>query len=225
MVEKSRTPPHPQLLDHKHHTIYMEHSVRWIMLPQCLNLSLIHRHYLHQLHSLQQLPRVLTVNLPGLRSLMTRPSLGTFNLPCLLGHLVICLIMDLTGWAWQQIRREALLSLKMQRRNSHSHQLAQVCRLHMSCSIILIHHCLLDSSQQMDHRHTHLVWHQMLFHIHFWTMGTLRHRLCHLKEIYYQTAQAMVPLVTGVISHHKAAQTMIADYKNLNSSFQRFNIF
>lgn len=199
--------------------------MRWTMVPRCQNLSLIRRHSHHQRHWLQQLPLVLTVNPPGLHSLLTRPSLGTFNMPCLLAHLVTCLTMHLMGWVWQQIPREALHSAKMLRRNSHSHQLAQVRHLRMSCLITLIRHCLRDNRLEMDHRDTHLVWHQMLFLIHSWTMGILRHRLCRLKAIYCQTVQAVVPLVLGAISHRKAAQTMIADSRNLSSSFKRFNIF
>lgn len=208
-------PRRQQLLEHKLHTSYMDHTMSLTMVLQRRNLSLIHHHSHHQLHWLQRLPRVVTVNPVGPHSLLTRPNLGTFHTPCLLAHLATCLITHLMEWAWQQIPREALHSVKMLHQNGHSHQLAQVCHLRMSCLITLIRHCLRGNSLQMDHRDTHLVWHQMLFLIHFWTMGILQRRHCPLKEIYCQTVQAMVPPVLQAISHRKAAQTMIAERQEL----------
>ena len=187
--------------------------MRWIMVLRCLNLNLIRRH--SRLHWHQPLPQVVTVNPPGLRSRMTRPSLGIFSMPCLLARLVICLITHRTEWACQQIPREPLRSARMLRQNHHNHQSAQIRRLHRSCLITLIRLCMRDNNLEMDCRATHLVWHQMLFLFHFWTMGILRRRLCRQKEISCQTAQAMVLQVLEAISHRKAAQTMIADSKIL----------
>lgn len=187
--------------------------MRWIMVLRCLSLSLIHHHSRRHWH--QPLPPALTVNPPGLRSHMTRPSLGIFRMPCLLAHLVTCLITRRMEWACQQIPREPLRSARMLRQNRHNHQSALTRPLHRSCSITLIRHCMRDSSLGMDCRVTHLLWHQMLFRFHFWTMVILRRRPCRLKAISYQTAQAMVLRVLGVIFHRKAVQTMIADGKIL----------
>lgn len=187
--------------------------MRWIMVLRCQSLSLTHRRTRHHWH--QPLPPALTVNPPGPRSRMTRPILGIFRMPCLSVHLVTCLITHRMDWACQQIPRELLRSARMPRQNRHNHQWALIRPHRRSCSITLILHCMRDSNLGMDCRATHLVWHQMLFRFHFWTMAILRRRPCRLKAISYQTAQAMVLQVLEVIFHRKAVQTMIADGKIL----------
>ena len=181
------------------------------MVLRYLNLSLIHRH--SRLHWHQLLLQALTLNPPGLRSRMTRPTLGIFRMPCLLARLVTCLITRHMESACQQIPREPLRSARMLRQNQHNHQSAPIRPLRRSSSITLTRHCMRGNNLGMDCRATRLAWHQMLFLFHLWTMAILRRRLCRLKAISYQTAQAMVLQVLEVMSPRKAVQTMIADGK------------